>query len=256
MSNKIVRNCIALASGLMLLALIMSPLTEAQTNVPNIRVYLSGPSVIGTLRSGTYSATMVDPESRSWDYRVYITASNTTGASPLFTSPINGTFTPENQTITFDITAQQKAGELEIHINCTIGTLYYEKVQTIYVVPPITIEANVNNPTNVQIKNATVQFYVDGTKIDNQIIPTIGASQTTKVSTEWISKEQTPGWHDTRIVIDLNGDGIIDTHAGDMILDDRFYIQGETDWVFGITVLIGLLALILGMGYISKRKMK
>jgi hypothetical protein len=220
-------------------------------------ISLNGPSVVGTLRVGTYSASLVDAENRVWDYKVFITSSsNTSGASPLADSPINGTVTPENNTFSFDITAPQAKGELNIHINCTSGSYYYNKVHKIYVVTPISFSVDVNNPTNVEIKNATVQFFVDDVEFDKQVILSLGAGQSTQVSSEWISKDKTPGWHTSKILIDLNGDGMIDTNVGDKIIDDRFYIEGSTNWIFALTVLVGLTALIIGFGYISKRKIK
>ena len=242
--------------GISLIVVLLVPVTNGQSNTSNVTLHLSGPSVLGTLRSGTYSATFVDSESRNWDYKVFISSSNTSGASPLIDSPINGTITPGNRSFTFTITAQQSPGDLEIHVNCTTGTLYYEKVQKISVVTPIALNFDVNNPTNVEILNATIQFYVDGLEIDKQIVPSFKPNQITQVSSEWITKDKTPGWHDARIVIDLNGDGVIDTNAGDKIINDRFYIEGETNWVFGLTVLVGLFILIIGLGYISKRKIK
>ena len=241
---------------LLLANMLILPGISAQTTPPDVRMQLYGPSVLGTLRTGTYSATFIDPNYRDWSYKIFITADNTTGASPLYASAINGTVTKDNNTVEFDVTSQMKTGQLEIHINCTSGSYVYEKIQTVYVVNPIILNANINNPSNTDIKNATIQFFVDGSEIDKQVLLTIGAKQNTTVETEWISNDKEPGWHDSRITVDINSDGVIDTQAGDIIIDDRFYIEGGSDWVFALTVFIGLIALILGIGYISKRKMK
>jgi len=258
MSNlKINNQIIACGFALLLIALTISiPVVDGQSNTTDVRLHLNGPSVLGTLRTGTYSVTFIDPVSRIWTYKAYITATNTTGASPLKDSPINGTLDSENNSFTFDVTAQQDSGELDLYINCTSGSFYYVKVQTIPVVYPIAFNVDINNPSNVEINNATVQFYVDGSEIDKQVIQTISARQNTKVSSEWITIDQKPGWHDSRIVVDLNGDGIIDSNAGDMVILDKFYIEGGKDWLFASTVLIGLIALIIGFVYLSKRKMK
>lgn len=236
--------------------LLILPAISAQTTPPDVRMQLFGPKDLGTLRTGTYSATFIDPNYRDWSYKVYISADNLTGASPVYASALNGTITRDNNTFEFDITAPMKAGLLEIHINCTSGIYVYEKTQIVNVVDPITVSAKISNPSNIVINNATVQFYVDGTEIDQQVIQAIGAKSNTSVETEWISSDKEPGWHDSRITVDLNSDGVIDTQAGDIIIDDRFYVEGGSDWVFAITVFIGLIALILGIGYISKRKMK
>jgi hypothetical protein len=248
---------IVCAFTIIILALAIAiPTVNAQSNASDVRLHLTGPSVLGTLRSGTFSVTFIDPDSRVWTYKAYITAANTTGASPLVNSPINGTLTVENNSFTFDVTAQQDSGELDLHINCTSGSLYYEKVQTIPVVYPIAFNVDINNPSNVVINNATVQFYVDGSEIDMQVIQSLNARQNTKVSSEWITNDAKSGWHDSRIVVDLNGDGVIDTQAGDMIVENRFYIEGGRDWIFASIVLIGLIALIIGFVYISKRNIK
>jgi len=228
----------------------------AQGDTSNIRTYLNGPSTLGTLRSGTYSVTFIDPESRTWSYEMYVTAKNTTGAFPLKNSPANGTISPGNNTFTFDVTAQQDPGELEIHINYTAGTLYFEKIQKINVVYPVSLRVKLNNPTNIEINNATVQFFVDGTEIDKQVVPIIPANQAVDVESEWISFNKESGWHDSRIIVDINNDGIIDIHSGDMIIDDRFYIESDDSWMFGVIIAIGLIILIFGFGYISRQKMK
>jgi len=238
-----------------LIGLMLIPVAGAGTQVSDVRLDLSGEQALGTLRTGTYSATLNDPLARTWNYKIYIMADNTTGATPLKDSPLNGTFTPDNKTISFDITAQQRQGELEIHINCTSGAYYFEKVQKIIVVNPISLKAKVTNQSPVEIKNATVQFYVDGTHIDTQTINSIGANQSVDVESEWISLHKEPGWHDSRIVVDINGDGVIDTNSGDIIIDNRFYIEGESSWLTIAIILVGLLALVIGFGYISKRKM-
>lgn len=241
---------------LSVLVLQLVPPVIAETNATNIRVELHGPSVIGTLNSAEYSATVIDPENRPWEYSVWITAANDSGASPLKELPMNGTLNPGNDTILFNITAMQNAGELKIHVNCTSGILYYEKVQPITVVSPIIFNVKLNNPSNVVINNATVQFLVDGDEIDFQTIGTIPARQETTVTSEWISNDKEPGWHDSRILVDLDGDGTINTEVGDMIVEDHFYIEGGSDWVFGVTVFIGLAALVIGFGLITKRKIR
>ncbi|HAX95939.1 MAG TPA: hypothetical protein DCY35_05380 [Prolixibacteraceae bacterium] len=228
----------------------------AQVDTSDIRTHLNGPSTLGTLRSGTYSVTFIDPESRTWSYEVYVTAKNTTGAFPLKNSPANGTISPGNNTFTFDVTAQQDPGELEIHINYTAGVLNFEKIQKINVVYPISLRIKISNPSNVEINNATVQFFVDGIEIDKQVVAIIPANQAVDVESEWISFDKESGWHDSRIVVDINNDGIIDTHSGDIIVDDRFYIEGDDSWLFGVIVAIGVIILIFGFGYISRQKMK
>lgn len=254
-TGKPVKSLIAIML-LTVLVLQVVPPVIAETNATNIRIQLNGPSVIGILDQAEYSATVIDPENRAWNYAIWITASNDTGASPLKELPFNGTLSPGNESFLFNITSMQRPGELEIHVNCTSGNLYYEKVQPITVVSPIVFNVEINNPTNIVVNNATVQFLVNDIIIDFQTISSIPARQGTTVTSEWITSDIEPGWHDSTIRVDLNGDGVIDTDVGDMIVNDRFYIEGGSDWVFALTVLIGLAALVIGFGLISRRKIR
>ena len=143
-----------------------------------------------------------------------------------------------------------------IHVNITYGNLYYEKVQPIIVEAPISISAEIKNPSNVIVSNVTVQFLVDGTEFDKQIISSVPAMQTKTISSEWIATDKEPGWHDSTIIVDLNGDGVIDLEAGDMIVEGTFFIEGGSDWIFALTVLVGLTLLIIGFGLITRRKIR
>ena len=241
---------------IVIMFLCLVPTSIADTNTENVRVVLNGPPVLGTLMSDEFAATIIDPENREWDYKVFITSDNTTGASPLESEPVNGTVSPGNDTFGFNVTGMQEPGTLEIHVNCSSGTSYYEKVQPIVVVKPILFSINLNNPSNVIIKNATVQFLVDGIEIDKQVIQSIGARQSDTITSSWITPDPELGWHDSTILVDLNGDGIIDTDAGDMMVEERFFVEGGSDWVFNITLLVGLLALIIGFVLISRRKIR
>lgn len=108
----------------------------------------------------------------------------------------------------------------------------------------------------MEIKNATVQFYINDLEIEKKTIQSIGAGQTITVTSEWISNDKKPGWYTSKIMIDMNGDGKIDTNTGDIIVEDRFYIEGNRNWFFALIVLVGIIALIIGFGYLSKRKIK
>ena len=127
MSNKYFKPVLAIML-LSVLILHTVPPTIAQSNTDNIRVELHGPSVIGTLDNAEYSATIYDPDLRGWDYSIWITTANDSGASPLKELPANGTLSSGNESFLFNITAMRVPGELEIHVNCTSGSLYYEKV--------------------------------------------------------------------------------------------------------------------------------
>jgi hypothetical protein len=245
----------------LLLTLSLAPFlqsTMAEGTVKDVKLHLSGLEVLGTGKSDQYSATLVDPQNRNWGYEVFVTAENITGAMPLEETPATGNLTALNRSFKFDITTPMVSGELTININISSesGEQWYLKKQTIEVVAPVTIMATVDNPSDMDVRNATVRFYVDGEKIDTQTIGAIPAGQFTEVRAEWITAYKPPGWHDSKIEVDLNGDGIIDQSMGDTVISDKFFVEGGENWIVWITILVGLVALLLGVRYISKRKIK
>lgn len=238
---------------------IMQALTAypAQEIATDVRIHLSGPAVLGVEKSGHYSATFVDPQNREWVYNVFVTADNTTGAAPLEASPISGNLTATNKTFEFDLTTQQKPGDLVIHVNCTSvsDSSRFESTDTIDVVTPVVIKTMINNPSETQINNATVNIFVDGAKIDDQML-SLAPNQGQEVTADWIVAEKTPGWHDFKFEVDLNSDGIIDVTTGDSIIADKFYVEGGGTIFLWLIVAAGLLALLAGFYFISKRKLR
>ena len=171
---------------------------------------------------------------------------------------MTGYITRGNWTFQFNLTSQSIPGDLTIHIICTstTGSFWYLKKETITVVEPVIISATIQNPTNTDVKNATVHFLVDGVEIDSQEISSINSRQSIDVNGEWISADKEPGWHDSEVRVDLSSDGLIDKAAGDIVITDRFYIEGESNWLTWLAVAFGMLALVAGLTFISKRKVK
>jgi hypothetical protein len=229
----------------------------AQELATDVRIHLSGPAVLGVEKSGHYYATLVDPQNREWVYKVFVTAENTTGASPLEASPVTGNLTAENKTFEFDLTSQAKSGDLVIHVNCTSveDSSWFESTDRIDVVTPVVIKTMITNPTDTQINNATVNIYVDGVKIDDQTL-SLAPNQGQEVSADWIVVEKTPGWHDFKFEVDLNSDGVIDVTAGDTVMADKFYVEGGGTIFLWLIIFAGLLALVAGFYFISKRKLR
>ncbi len=232
--------------------------TLADGNVTDIKLHLTGAEVLGTQKHGLYSGTLVDPLNRQWKYEVYVTAENVTGALPLEAAPTTGNLTATNKTFAFDVTAPVIPGELTIHVNISSadGNLWYEKTEIIDVVSPVIISTTIINESNIDVKNATVKFYIDDEEIDSQTIGAIPGGQSIDVSAEWITAEKSPGWHSSRIEVDINADGVIDQTLGDRVITDTFYVEGGTSWVLWLIILLGLVVLLLGIRSISKRKLK
>ena len=143
-------------------------------------------------------------------------------------------------------------------MNCSskTGGFVYIKTETIEVVSPVIIHATMQNPTDFEMYNCTVRFFVDNEIIDQQTIKVIPPGKFQDVTAEWISADKAPGSHSTRIEIDLNGDGVIDTSSGDKVITGKFFVEGGTSTFVLAMIGIGLLALVAGIYLISKRKMK
>lgn len=241
--------------ALLLLASLAVPAScvLADGNVRDVRIHLTGEPVLGIGSGSMYSGTLVDTQNRQWKYEVYVTADNVTGAAPTDDMPATGNLSAVNKTFTFEVTAPMKAGDLTIHVNISSmsGDKWYETTEIVKIVKPIVISATIDNPTDTIVSNATVHFYVDNLWIDTQTIGTLPAGQSTDVSAEWIQADFPPGWHDSTIEIDLDND-----NAPEWILHDKFFIEGGSNLVLYLTIGVGLLALLGGIYFLSKRKLR
>ncbi|KYK29056.1 MAG: hypothetical protein AYK23_01730 [Candidatus Proteinoplasmatales archaeon SG8-5] len=236
--------------------MMIQPPAAAEGNVVDIKVHLSGEPVLAISGSSTYHGTLLDTKNRMWNYEVYVTSTegeNITGASPSLESPATGNLTISNKTFSFDLMAPLEPGDIDININISsfTGDKWYKTTHTIAVVRPVTISATIDNPSNTAVTNATVRFYVDNDHIDTQIVDQIPPGDSTDVSAEWILAEFPPGWHDTRLEIDLDNNG-----EAEWTVHDRFYVEGGGTLILYLTILFGLIAMLGGIYYISKRKMR
>ncbi len=229
-------------------------MVSAEGNADDVLLHVSGPDVLAHNSQGHYDITLIDPQDRNWAYSVHIDARNITGASPLEIEPITGNLTAGNDTFSADITAMTNLGEMIMIVNVSspTGTLWQTREFDINVIEPVVISTKILNSGEVNIKNASVEFYVDDVLISTDTLSYLGAGESTTLTSNWVSEDIDDGWHTSTIIVDVNDDGIIDPIMGDIKVSEDFFVEGSNVSAT-LFILIGISALLIGMILINKK---
>ncbi len=241
--------------SLALIALLGPAMVSAEEgNVTDVRLHVRGSDIMAHDRTGTYEITIMDPLERNWQYSLWIDADNITGAKPLEIEPITGNFSAQNKTFSADVTAMTPLGKMIMYINVSSpsGSLWYIREFEIQVIDPIVISADILNSGNTAIRNATVQFFVDGQLLSTDILRSLDVGASTTMTSEWVSDEIADGWHTSAVLVDVNSDGIIDPTIGDMKIDSKFYVEGS-NLSATMYIFLGITGLMVGMLLINKQ---
>ncbi len=231
---------------------LLGSVVSAEGNVDDIRIHVRGSDILAQDSTSNYEITLMDPQDRNWAYSVHIDADNITGASPLEIEPIAGNLTSGNDTFSANIGAMSNIGDMVMIINVTSpsGALWYVREFEIKVIEPIVISAEIFNSGDVDIRNATVEFYVDDDLISTDTLAYLPAGGSTKMSSQWVSEEIADGWHTSTVLVDVNDDGITDPGMGDIEINDKFYVEGS-NMSATLYIILGITALFFGMVIIN-----
>ena len=228
------------------------PAAAEDGNIDDVRFHVAGPKVVGADKTNLYEISLIDSESRNWKYEAWVTAKNRTGAFPSEAEKIIGNLTGDNKSFQIDITATSNVGTMSIVMNISSpsGALWYTSEEEITVVEPIPVKGTIYNSGQVKINNATVKIYIDEEQIGTDIIESLDPGSSKVVSADWISDDIASGWHEAKFIVDVNGDGIINSDMGDIVFTKDVYVKGAGAASF--LILIGILALMIGVLLISR----
>jgi len=174
-------------------------------------------------------------------------------------SPSSGNITNGVET-TLTITAPSSAGKYTLVVTFTETkdeepSTSTVRTQTITVVEPIVLNADLTNNSNVDFTDFAAYFKVDGQLIeDSKTLVSVKAGQTTTVSYEWVVDSLSNGEHTFQVV--AGGENIGSSKTTFTGGEGKFYV-GHSDYgLLNILLVILLIVVIIGFIYIYRKPVK
>jgi hypothetical protein len=207
-------------------------LGNALAQSEEVRVFITGPDSLPTNTSMEYTIKIIggpaehldENETGNWSYIAKITNFD----------PKGGMITPQEGNSTenifkINVTASQEAMLLTLQVNGTssneTNTLTSVDVfKEIDIFRPITVNITtlVRNPTEIDVMEARISFYVDGSKLGN-ITENIDANSTKEVYWDWIASKDDKGEHIVEVRINEEG-SLLEFESGDNVIRKTIYI--------------------------------
>ncbi len=230
----------------------------------DVRVFIAGPDALGVSEKAVYTVTVVggpgEEEGGKWRVAAHLTGANVTGSSPTLGEKFNET--QDSNIFQVNVTAPPIPQKMVLNIEgaSLLGNqsvLVSDDVK-ISIVRPINFRATIKNPSNSTLENVLVSFKVDGELVGSaEPIKQIGPLGEGTASYSWITKEISPGRHELKIEIDLNGDGVIDEERGESFFIEGFYgPQGDPNIFVVILIVLLVIIIILLLPSTLRRKKK
>ena len=207
-------------------------------------VSVNGPTALAPAQITKYNVTAEGGPTGNVSYAVvyYISGTNTTGGSPVSSSP--GRTSGNRTTFQINITAPtlEQSLTLVVTLEATPKGGVAENVTTSYeitVIKPIVLTATFHNGATTSATNVTVRWYVDGALVGTTVIRQIAANADATASFDYLPVGLAAGQHSVRVEADLDRDGIIDPSRGEVVTSTVFYSQVQAP-ATGWTVLVGI----------------
>jgi len=231
---------------LALLAILASVLAAPASAVTGGPLYfdLSGPTAVAPGETVSFNVTASGGPSGNVTYSAiyYIQGTNTTGGSPLASSPgrtsgnlttlrINVTVPTVEQTVTLVVTLDA----------APVGgpTQNVTRTFPITVIKAIVLTATFHNGGTTTAVNITVRWYVDGALVGTSSIGHIASNADATVTLNYLPLGLAPGPHALRVEADLDHDNVIDAAKGEVVTSTLFYNQVQEP-ATGWTILLGI----------------
>lgn len=222
------RRVLALLPTVLLLAALV-PGALAQSTGPLIAT-VSGPTAIAPSQTAAYNVTAGGGPVGKVTYTAvyYVTGGNTSGASPLQSSP--GRTSGNQTTLRMNVTAPGTAQSLTLVVTLTAAETGTPAQNTtvsyaITVVAPITLTATFHNAGTTTALNVTVRWYVDNALVGTSLVKQIAANADATVTFNYLPAGLSEGQHTVTATADLDHDGVINPSRGEVQTSTIFYNQ-------------------------------
>jgi hypothetical protein len=205
---------------------------------------VSGPSALAPGQTAVYNLTISGGPTGNVTYSVTynIIGSNTTGGSPLGSSP--GQKTGNGTQFQLNVTAPTLEQELTLSVKIVAAPRSGPNENTVVtyaisVVKPFTLTATFHNSGTTAAVNVTVRWYVDGVLVGTSVLQRIAANADATVTLTFLPAGLSAGEHALKVSADLDHDGVINAARGEVVTSTIFYNQVQQPPA-GWAVLLGM----------------
>lgn len=223
-----VRRALALLP-VVLVFVALVPGAFAQSTGPLIAT-VTGPTALAPAQTAVYNVSASGGPVGNVSYTVayYVTGSNTSGASPLQSSP--GRASGNRTTLRLNVTAPGRAQSITLMVTLTATEQGSAPENTtasfaITVIAPITLTATFHNSGTTSALNVTVRWYIDSVQVGTSLLKQIAANADATVTFNYLPADLSQGQHTVTATADLDHDGVINPARGEVQTSTIFYNQ-------------------------------
>lgn len=218
--------------------LLIVPILSSASNITVGPVTISGPTKVSIGSQFNYT---VNVQQIFNHYKIIFILSgyNLTGASPINPQYLNGTFSPQNFSIRAPDTETTLFLFFQIVAYLNSQVFYYNITRTVQVLDYTNLTAKIYNPTQFEIKDLNVSFYVNNKYVGSSIV-NISANSTEIVTYDWVSGILPSGIY--TVTIKVNNPAIKIVKGNYNIV-----IQAGNPYIFYVYVIIIIIVVIIAV---------
>jgi hypothetical protein len=234
-------------------------LTQPVIAQEEVRVFITGPDSIPTNISVEYTVRIVggpaehlgENETANWSFQAQIISKIPSSAKP---EPETGNSTENIFKINVSAPNDKNTLSLEINGTSSNGTAVnwsgaVVKEIEIFRPIPVNITAMIFNPTDIDIRDALISFYVDGEMVGNKT-EGFSANSSKEVYYEWVASKDDKGEH--LVEVRINEDGtLLEFNNGNNVITQTIYIGNRPEQPQGPIMIFNNDALLFFIGLIA-----
>ncbi len=221
---------------------------------------ITGPTALAPSQSASFNVTITGGPTDNVTYSVsyYISGANTTGGSPLSTTP--GTASGNRTKFRLNVTAPTAEETISLTVNVVASPKSgagqnANATYTITVIRGIVLTATFHNSGSTAALNVPVLWYVDGNLVGTTVLATVAPNADATATFSYLPVGLSAGQHTVTAAADLDHDGIIDPARGEVQTSTIFYSQVQQPAV-GWAILLGIgvfIPVFLGVAAVRRR---